>query len=191
MCTCASCSYTDSFSGFAWDDAGEKLLPVVRDKRGGFDTWPRGEPAGKRSSDAAYAAHVAHAWSGAYKSVAFTPGQAPRFSYRGIMPVQPNATAIRWNAGRGKKPEPVTAPASPAQPGKAEQHFPELDRQPKAGAVIYAMPKSKDKRPIGRPPLPGRRVVIKLEEEQIKRAEKLGGGNVAAGIRKALAQSSG
>jgi len=54
------------------------------------------------------------------------------------------------------------------------------------------MPKSKDKRPRGRPALPGRRVVIKLEEEQIKRAEKLGGGNVAAGIRKALAkQGSG
>jgi hypothetical protein len=47
------------------------------------------------------------------------------------------------------------------------------------------------KKPIGRPLLPGRRVVIKLEEEQIKRAANLGGGNVAAGIRKALAQSSG
>ena len=41
MCTCASCSYTDKF-------------------KSGFADWPCGEPAGKRSSDSAYRAHVKH-----------------------------------------------------------------------------------------------------------------------------------
>ena len=49
MCSCASCKVTDSF----------------HDK--GFAAWPRGEPAGKRSSEAAYRAHVAHSFSGAKK----------------------------------------------------------------------------------------------------------------------------
>lgn len=91
MCTCASCEYTDSFAGK------------------GFAEWPRGEPAGPRASDRAYAAHVAHAWSGAYRRVPFTPGQpaiAPRLP--GLVgPVQHNATAIRWNSTRGK---PYTGP---------------------------------------------------------------------------------
>ena len=42
------------------------------------------------------------------------------------------------------------------------------------------------KRKAGRPALPGRRVVIKLPEEQIKAAAALGAGNVAEGIRVAL-----
>lgn len=42
MCSCASCSYTDKFAGK------------------GFAEWPRGEPAGPRSSAAAYAAHARH-----------------------------------------------------------------------------------------------------------------------------------
>ena len=40
---------------------------------------------------------------------------------------------------------------------------------------------------LGRPALPGRRVVVKLEERHIDKAAALGKGNVAAGIRKALA----
>lgn len=62
------------------------------------------------------------------------------------------------------------------------------DRQ-RETAVIYAMPKAKPKRPVGRPALPGRRVVIKLEDHHIKRAQELGGDNVAAGIRRALEQA--
>lgn len=58
MCTCSSCRYTDSFS----------------DK--GFDAWPRGEPAGKRSSEAAYRAHVAHSYYGAKKREAVGPAGA-------------------------------------------------------------------------------------------------------------------
>jgi hypothetical protein len=74
---------------------------------------------------------------------------------------------------------------SPARPSKSAQHFPELDRQPEA-ITIYDMRKDKAKRTVGRPLMPGRRVVVKLQERQIKAAEKLGCGNVAAGIRKAL-----
>jgi hypothetical protein len=75
--------------------------------------------------------------------------------------------------------------ARPATPCKAPQHFPAGDRTSEA-ATIYDMRKEKAKRSVGRPPLPGRRVIVKLEERQIKAAEKLGAGNIAAGIRKAL-----
>jgi hypothetical protein len=75
-----------------------------------------------------------------------------------------------------KRQKPVKAPASPATISKSPQHFPGQDRQAEAKA----------KRSVGRPLMPGRRVVVKLEERQIKAAEKLGSGNVAAGIRKAL-----
>jgi hypothetical protein len=76
-------------------------------------------------------------------------------------------------------------PARPATPAKAPQHFPAPDRE-RETAKIYAMPKSKPaKRSRGRPALPGRFVVVKLEERLITKAEKLG-GKVAAGIREAL-----
>jgi hypothetical protein len=82
-------------------------------------------------------------------------------------------------------------PVSPAPACKPEQHFPELDRQPET-CRIYTMPKNKVKREKkqrrGRPEIPGRRVVVKLEEAHIKRASELGEGNVAAGIRQALAR---
>ena len=42
------------------------------------------------------------------------------------------------------------------------------------------------KRGRGQPALPGRRVVVKLEERHIERARVLGGGKVTRGIRKAL-----
>lgn len=61
MCTCASCSYTDSFSGWVAGEQGE-LLPDPN--RGGFDRWPKGEPAGRRASAASYNAHVSHLWKG-------------------------------------------------------------------------------------------------------------------------------
>jgi hypothetical protein len=38
----------------------------------------------------------------------------------------------------------------------------------------------------GRPAIEGRIVVVKLSEEHILRAMKLGGGKIAAGIRAAL-----
>lgn len=88
-----------------------------------------------------------------------------------------------------KTGRPEGQPARPDGPGKARQHFPAPDRRRRT-AVIYAMPKrqpnAKPKGPKGRPPIPGRRVVIKLEERHIKRAAELGNGNVAAGIRSAL-----
>lgn len=75
MCTCTSCEYTDSFHG--WKLEGDRQVPDP--EKGGFERWPRGEPAWQRSSDRAYAAHARHVWAGAYKTIAFTPGQAPRF----------------------------------------------------------------------------------------------------------------
>lgn len=46
MCTCASCSYTDAFSGRA--DLFTDGSPTIK----GFDNWPRGEHAGRRASEA-------------------------------------------------------------------------------------------------------------------------------------------
>ncbi len=39
---------------------------------------------------------------------------------------------------------------------------------------------------MGRPPVPGRRVIVKLEERHIERARALGKGKVGPGIRRAL-----
>jgi hypothetical protein len=83
MCTCASCEYTDSFSGFGLNAA-----------KGGFKNWPRGEPAGQRSSESAYRTHVAHSWAGVSKTVQFTPGQAPHFRTFGIASPLPQPTAL-------------------------------------------------------------------------------------------------
>ena len=48
------------------------------------------------------------------------------------------------------------------------------------------MSSSKDKpRPRGRPPVPGRKILVKLPDELIEKARALG-GSVSAGIRKAL-----
>lgn len=196
MCTCASCSYTDRFAGK------------------GFAAWPRGDPAGHRSSAAAYAAHVRYsqAWG---RSPSGNMHHAPEFSRAalrgdpvsaggalryvrpaGCYPGNADAKAglaayiAAFERRNGLKPQEMEkaeaqAPARPAAPGKAPQHFPTGDRTSEA-ATIYDMRKEKAKRSVGRPPLPGRRVVVKLEDKQIKAAEKLGAGNIAAGIRKAL-----
>ena len=50
---------------------------------------------------------------------------------------------------------------------------------------VYLEGLMKPKKPLGRPPIPGRRVIVKLEEKHIQRAKDLG-GKIAAGIRKAL-----
>jgi len=178
MCLCASCKHTDSFSGK------------------GFAEWPRGEPAGARSSAAAYAAHVRACPPIAkpYKAEVFG---APRFSSAGLVgPLQSMPTWwYAWNARneRNNKASPAVAePARAAQACKPEQYFPEPDRQPET-ALIYAMPKSDPKRPPGRPPMFGEKMkkfLIALDEASLERAKKLGGEkqSVAAGIRKALAR---
>lgn len=116
MCTCASCSYTDSYGGMP-DLLDRDTTYATR--RYGFADWPRLEPAGKRVSDAAYTAHVAHLWEGVYRRpIAFEPGQAPIYpTVPGLVHnVAPNATAIRWNAGRGRKyVAPVVAEISTVQ----------------------------------------------------------------------------
>lgn len=176
MCTCASCEYTDGFS----------------DK--GFAAWPRGNPAGRRSSDASYAAHVRHSWSGSYKSVPFKPGQPPQFNNAGlVMPVTPAPKWLHDWINRKSPAAAEAAPASPDQPGKAEPHLAPGDRTARPSATIYEMAKEKAKRKPGRPALPGKikRILVSLDTDCIERARKLGGGrNVSAGIRKALGGKS-
>jgi hypothetical protein len=170
MCTCASCSYTDGYAGK------------------GFAEWPRGEPAGPRSSAAAYAAHVRHSFMGArVRSEVGKPAGAAWYGSPSVSRAEVEAVLRRtFGLEPAEAPRPAEAGAvSPATPCKAPQHFPAGDRTSEA-ATIYDMRKEKAKRSVGRPPLPGRRVIVKLEERQIKAAEKLGAGNIAAGIRKAL-----
>lgn len=178
MCTCASCSYTDGYA----------------DKS--FAEWPRGNPAGKRRSDADYSAHVRHLWEGVSKSVPFTPGQPAKApALPGLVhPVQPNALAIRWNTGRKASPA-EAEPARPAQPGKAERHLPAVNRHDEPEAKIYDMAKARKqketKRGPGRPAI-GKPYLIRLEEEHVKAAirfaPKRGNGepNLAEGVRRAL-----
>jgi hypothetical protein len=171
MCSCTSCEYTDGFSAK------------------GFAEWPRGEPAGKRSSESAYAAHWRHC--NAMRDYQPLERKFPqRFPYMGAAPIQRNATAIAWN----QRQAPVRAPARPAQPGKAEPHFPNVDRHAETTARIYDMAKERrelrPKRPRGRPAIDGRRILVKLEDKHIQRAKELAGGGpdakIAEGIRKAL-----
>lgn len=184
MCTCASCLETDRRSGLP-DLLGEDETRISGTV--GFENWPRGNPAGHRVSASDYAAHVAHSRFGAIKGDNGQPFRLPGLVY----PVkQVSKSVLDWINRKTEKlvaqefpPEP---PARPAQACKPEQHFPVADRRTEADK-IYAMPK---KRPVGRPAIPGRRVVIKLNEAQIRRADKLGAGNVAAGIRKALASTA-
>jgi hypothetical protein len=196
MCDCTSCSYTDGFAGK------------------GFAEWPRGNPGGRKSARE-YAAHVKHSqqW-GKDKEPEFSASDLrirpePYFGHSGgggngpslVIPKgRYDSARKRWispptelreyiaeveRLNGLKKQEPVKAPARPETPAKAPQHFPAQDR-PRETAKIYAMPKSKPaKRSRGRPALPGRFVVVKLEERLITKAEKLG-GKVAAGIREAL-----
>jgi hypothetical protein len=188
MCQCQSCEYTDSFHGWKWDEQAQKQIPAVHDGRGGFDTWPRGEPAGSVASARAYAAHQ-RACPPIAKPWVFVPpknDKPPITDYQG--PRMPQWW-YEWN----ERTAAALATAGPARPGKAEQHFPALDRQREA-AVIYAMPKpeakDKPKRSVGRPAIDGRRVVIKLEERHIESARKLAsdGKNISEGIRKALGE---
>lgn len=54
MCTCASCKYTESGQFMPdKDEHGEYITGT------GFPKWPKGNSAGPRSSNAAYAVHVA------------------------------------------------------------------------------------------------------------------------------------
>jgi hypothetical protein len=170
MCDCTSCSYTDGFAGK------------------GFAEWPKGEPKGSVTSAKEYREHAIHCGSaGLPKPRVFKPGQPPKFSTYGlVMPVQQAPKFVLDWINRKAPDQAEARPASPETPAKAPQHFPAQDR-PRETARIYAMPKAKEsKQPRGRPAIPGRRIVIKLTEEQIKRAEKKGDGNVSAGIRKAL-----
>lgn len=190
MCSCTSCKATDALANK------------------GFAAWPRGNPAGRKAAQE-YAAHVRHGLSGIASSWEFVPDAPPRFPAwcRGT-PVSRDRLAVaypvKWETAAEyiadferrnslKKASPDRSePARPAQACKPAQHFPELDRQREAG-LEYRMPK---KRPMpavsrGRPQIPGRRVIVKLEDWQIAKARELGGGGkqaIAAGIRKLFRQ---
>lgn len=190
MCQCSSCEYTDGFSGLPdlFGEMSAKLRTANGRSIPGFAAWPRGEPAGKASAKA-YGEHVQpmpKPWS--YVS---RPPQYSCHGTPGCGPIAPLPAFVRnWINGPTayKSTGPVLPgpDARPAKPAKAPQHFPARDRTHET-ARIYAMPKSKTvaKRSRGRPELPGRFVVVKLEERLIHKAEKLG-GKVAAGIREAL-----
>lgn len=176
MCDCSSCSYTDDFANK------------------GFAAWPRGEPKGFSASRAEYASHAKHCGSsGLPKPWRFVPHQPPKFSTYGlVMPIQPAPKfVLDWINARGpiwKAPDRAEArPASPHAPGKAREHFPELDREPEA-SKIYTMPKPDKKRP-GRPPLVAGgmdRVLVTLDADTIAKARKLGGGKLSPGLREAV-----
>jgi hypothetical protein len=121
MCTCASCEYTDAFSG-APDLFGELHVQDIRpvwSKDGlhvearetrvipGFNAWPRGKPAGYSSSAAAYKAHAAHCGSsGLPRPWQFKPGLPPKFNTAGlVMPIQPAPKLVLEFINSVKRPE--------------------------------------------------------------------------------------
>lgn len=167
-CRCPSCSHTAEFQAK------------------GFAAWPRGNPAGRRSA-ADYAAHVAYSRTGAGNGFHFEVTPDPVYARLPglVMPIPQNVIAVRWNSQQKSKGRISPADARPLQGSSPAAHFPERDR-PLETAKIYAMPKAQAKRPVGRPAMDGRRVVVKLDERHIKLAEAVGDGNVAAGIRRAL-----
>lgn len=186
MCTCASCSHTDSFAGWRPERARDgSLIPDMT--KGGFDRWPRGNVSGARGSAHDYALHVSHC--GAMSKPIKLGGPFPQTfaGYRGPMPIQQNALAVLWNAGRKMPDAAQTAPARPRAPAKAPEHLPELDRQPEP-ARIYTMKDHKAKT-IGRPPIAkggAIRKLVTLDPDTISKAKKLGAGKLSAGLREAV-----
>jgi hypothetical protein len=214
MCDCTSCSYTDGFAakGFgAWPrgkpagaSSDRDYAAHVRHAHAGayksiqfrpgqapqFPAWVTRQTPRDPGADRSYPTHpdARDGWTTAAYIDEFiaannyiTPEKlAKRAAESARYKAQERAALER------EKASPTYAkPARPATPAKAPQHFPAPDRE-RETAKIYAMPKSKPaKRSRGRPALPGRFVVVKLEERLITKAEKLG-GKVAAGIREAL-----
>lgn len=146
MCTCASCEYTNSRK-----------------------EWPSGAPMGKRASDAAYAAHVRHgkAWGRSpsgnmHHAPEFSPAfwsRSPDAGTGGTQYTRPAKcfpgeadakagiaayiAAFESRNGLKKTGQAEAQPARPAQPGKAAQHLPELNRQPEPRAILYVMKQGK------------------------------------------------
>lgn len=93
MCTCASCSYTDKFAGK------------------GFAEWPRGEPAGPRSSATAYAVHARHCGAKMPKPWSYDPPDAVNFygTSPGLSRAEVNRV-LRQSFGLEPMPEKPEAP---------------------------------------------------------------------------------
>ena len=111
MCTCTSCKYTDSFSG--WTYEGETRIPDPESP--GFAGWPKGEPAGPRASAAAYAGHVSHAKSGIAAGWAFKPGAPATFPAwtHGAPGLPYPSKLVRDFIAAGYKREPVAVRVTP------------------------------------------------------------------------------
>jgi hypothetical protein len=92
MCTCASCSYTDKH-------------------KAGFAEWPRGEPAGKRSSESAYRAHVKHSqqWGRRQNGNMHQPPEFSASELKGTRTAESGATRYQRPAGCFPGPADVRA----------------------------------------------------------------------------------
>lgn len=203
MCTCASCSYTDSFSGYGLNAA-----------KGGFANWPRGNPAGARRSAADYAAHWRHCttWYASKGATREFSGSVPTSPLRYSPPAQRDPGADRtypthtdtpegWSGtaayveafiaanNYAKEPSPARAePGRPAAPAKAPRHLPEPDRNGAEPVKIYMM-KARKANPVGRPPIAkggAVRKLVTLDPDTIAKAKKLGDGKLSAGLREAV-----
>jgi hypothetical protein len=115
MCNCASCEYTDSFSGWIFDAEQDKHVPDP--SKGGFASWPKGEPKGAVTSAAEYRKHAAHCGAnGLPKPYTFKAPDAVNFYAvpAGMTRAQVRAV-LRQSFGLEPKPESVSpVPAKPA-----------------------------------------------------------------------------
>ena len=122
MCTCASCEYTDGFANK------------------GFAAWPKGDPAGKRVSQAAYAAHVAASKATGSTGFHFTIRPEPTYpawvTSQINMPVAPapkvaldwiarsyawrHSVMPAWEPGTGRISRPVSKLVAKARQYRAE-----------------------------------------------------------------------
>lgn len=191
MCNCASCEYTDSFSGWIFDAEQDKHVANPECK--GFADWPRGEPKGSVTSAKEYRAHQSHCGSGGLpKPWTFKYGEPPKFPawMNGNGPIEPLAKWIRDKVSgvplTSKGPVLPGPDARITQACKPAQHLRRRDRPAPPQAEIYNMAEEKEKRKTGRPPMPGKRVIVKLEEKQIERVKALGNGSFTKGLRELL-----
>lgn len=205
MCTCSSCAHTDSFAdkGFAAWPRGEAAGP----RRSAADyaahvryaqQWGRAYDGTMHERKECTVATIGT--RAAPERLVIPKARWDTVGYHKKWIEAPETTADyieQFERLNGlKRQEPAKAPARPHAPAKARKHFRERNRTPGAvndigkSATILAMPKprkSNDSRQKpGRPPMPGRRIVIKLPDEAIEKAKQLGNDNIAEGVREAL-----
>lgn len=204
MCSCTGCEYTDKFAAPHFIEGQDGAQACAYPKNYGFEMWPRGNPSGRKAATE-YSAHVAHGkrWHNGSKGAEFSADEL-RISAEPRLPAWiavsgglPQADAVTrrylaWGNAEAQKQTPAAKPAlaRPAALSKAPQHFPAPDRSTGGTGIIIIMPKpDAAKRKPGRPrvlPDGSARVLVILDPVSRQRAEKLGNGNLSAGVRKAL-----